>query len=71
MTSSRQRGHREELSKKILQVCAHCRHFKWKTMQCDRQRSQCHSRRVRRWLKELKELESGRETESRRQSVDR
>jgi hypothetical protein len=60
MALSGQNGQREELSKKTLQVCAHCRHFKWKTMQCDRQRSQCHSRRVRRWLEELGELESGR-----------
>ena len=48
---------RVELTRKILQVCASCDHAKWQggTMVCDRKKSQCHSKRVRKWLKELKE----------------
>ena len=44
---------------KIVAVCVHCDHAKFVAgrFECDRKRSQCHSKRVRRWLDEIKELE--------------
>ena len=50
---------RDELTRKVLQVCASCSHAKWQggAMTCDRKKSQCHSGRVRRWLAEIKRLE--------------
>ena len=49
-----------ELEGKIVAVCASgCPHAKWVGgwFECDRKRSQCHSKRVRRWLDEIKKLE--------------
>lgn len=50
---------KDELLRKVMQVCASCPHAKWQggTMTCDRKKSQCHSKRVRKWLEELKSLE--------------
>jgi len=50
---------KNELARKVLQVCASCPHGKWQggVMTCDRKRSQCHSGRVRRWMEEIKRLE--------------
>jgi len=50
---------KEDLTRKILQVCASCPHAKWQggTLTCDRKKSQCHSKRVRHWLEEIKRLE--------------
>jgi len=47
---------KNELVRKILQVCAGCPHFK-KDASCDRKKSQCHSKRVRQWLERIEELE--------------
>ena len=51
----------QELQTKIFSVCASCPHVKWVTgrLECDRKRSQCHSKRVIRWLDEIKKLEGG------------
>lgn len=46
-----------ELVRKILQVCASCPHLR-KDASCDRKKSQCHSKRVRRWMKELERREA-------------
>ena len=48
-----------ELEGKIVTVCIQCPHAKWAFgwYECDRKRSQCHSKRVRRWLDEIKGLE--------------
>jgi len=48
-----------ELEGKIVAVCMTCPHAKFVTgrFECDRKRSQCHSKRVRRWLDEIKRLE--------------
>jgi len=50
---------KEDLTRKILQVCVSCPHAKWqgRTLTCDRKKSQCHSKRVKRWLAEIKRLE--------------
>jgi len=47
-----------ELSRQILQVCARCPHGKWvrSAMICDRKKSECHSKRVRKWLEEIEKL---------------
>lgn len=49
----------DELTRKILQVCASCGHAKWESgrLVCNRKKSPCHSKRVRQWLKELEEKE--------------
>lgn len=48
-----------ELEGKIVTVCMSCPHSKFTAgrFECDRKRSQCHSKRVLRWLGELRELE--------------
>lgn len=48
-----------ELEGKIVAMCMQCSHAKWATRRfnCDRKKSQCHSKRVRRWLDEIKKLE--------------
>ena len=49
-----------ELESKIVAVCVSgCPHAKFSGgwWMCDRKRSQCHSKRVRRWLDEIKRLE--------------
>ena len=49
-----------ELEGKIVAICVGgCPHAKFVTgrFECDRKRSQCHSKRVRRWLDEIKKLE--------------
>ena len=48
-----------ELEGKIVTVCMQCPHSKFVTghFECDRKRSQCHSKRVLRWLDEIKRLE--------------
>ncbi len=50
-----------ELENKIVTVCMSCPHSKWAGghFECDRKRSQCHSKRVRHWLDEIKKLEEG------------
>ncbi len=52
---------RAELTRKIMQVCFSCGHAKWwyGEFHCDRKKSQCHSKRVRKWLEEIKQLEGG------------
>lgn len=56
-------GRKTELTRKIMQVCSSCPHLKFTGgMQCDRKRSQCHSKRVRAWMKELQELEKAHDT---------
>jgi len=47
-----------ELEKKIAAVCRSCSHAKWLVggFQCTVGRSHCRSRRVRRWLDEIKRL---------------
>ena len=57
-----------ELEGKIVTVCVQCphAHFAGGTYRCDRKRSQCHSKRVLRWLDEIKKL--GGESEDDRQS---
>ena len=49
-----------ELENKIVTVCMSCKHsrFVGGHFECDRKRSECHSSRVRRWLSEIKKLES-------------
>lgn len=51
-----------ELEGKIVTVCMSCPHAKFVTgrFECDRKRSQCHSKRVKRWLDEIKTLEGDR-----------
>lgn len=51
-----------ELERKIATVCARCPDAKWLIgrFQCTVGMRHCHSRRVRRWLDEIKKLE-GRE----------
>jgi hypothetical protein len=65
MRGSRQRcgDEKNELVRKILQVCAACPHLKADAA-CDRKKSQCHSKRVRQWLKELERLEVNNEPDS-------
>lgn len=49
-----------ELEGKIVATCINnrCPHLKWLGgARCDRKRSECHSKRVRRWLDEIKKLE--------------
>lgn len=47
----------QELTRKIIQVCSGCAHLKWRGgPTCDRKKSECHSSRVRKWLKELEEI---------------
>lgn len=49
-----------ELEGRIVAVCVTgCPHAKFSggSWSCDRKRSQCHSKRVRRWLAEIKKLE--------------
>lgn len=50
-----------ELEGKVVTVCVQCPHAKFASgsYRCDRKRSQCHSKRVRRWLDEIKRLERG------------
>ena len=58
-----------ELEGKIVAVCITCPHAKkWMAghFECKVGRRRCHSRRVRRWLDEIKSLEGG-ESESRGQ----
>lgn len=47
-----------ELEGKVVAVCASCPHAKWVTgrFECDRKRSPCHSKRVKKWLKEIERL---------------
>ncbi len=49
-----------ELEGKIVAVCVACPHVKFRAGQyiCVVKRSHCHSQRVRRWLDEIKKLES-------------
>jgi len=49
----------QELEGKIVAVCVTCPHARFVTgrFECDRKRSECHSKRVRRWLAEIKKLE--------------
>ena len=48
-----------ELEGKIVTVCVFCPHAKFAggRYECDRKRSQCHSKRVKHWLDEIKKLE--------------
>ena len=49
-----------ELEGKIVAVCiSGCPHAKWQTgkFHCQVSRRHCHSKRVRRWLDEIKKLE--------------
>ncbi len=50
---------KNELLRKILQVCAACKYAKWQSgkFTCGRKKSQCHSKRVRRRLEEIKRLD--------------
>lgn len=51
-----------ELEGKIVTICMSCPHAKFVTagqFKCDRKRSQCHSKRVKHWLDELKRFEGG------------
>ncbi|MBA7546723.1 hypothetical protein ES705_39118 [subsurface metagenome] len=50
-----------ELENKIAAVCIRCPHVKWYTgfFKCRTSRRHCHSRRVSRWLEEIKKLEEG------------
>lgn len=50
---------KNELVRKILQVCGACSHGqgKGRGLVCDRKKSLCHSKKVRQWLKEIKQLE--------------
>lgn len=47
----------QELEHKIAQVCVRCPRMRQRTLVCDRSRGGCTSRRVKRWLRELEELE--------------
>jgi len=48
-----------ELEGKIVQVCVSCPHAKFYggVWECQVSRRHCHSKRVRRWLDEIKKLE--------------
>ena len=50
---------KQEIGMKILAVCGQCPHGKWlfSKLICDRKKSQCHSKRVRKWLNELETLQ--------------
>jgi hypothetical protein len=50
---------RNELVRRILQLCGACSHGqgKGRGLICDRKKSQCHSKRVRKWLEEIDFLE--------------
>jgi hypothetical protein len=50
---------KNELIRKIVQVCASCGHFKGqgKAAECDRKKSLCHSKRVRRWLGKIEKID--------------
>ncbi len=47
-----------ELGLKVMVVCSYCSHGKWigGRLSCDRQKTPCHSQRVRRWLREIDKL---------------
>ena len=47
---------RNELVRKILQVCASCPHF-GKDAACNRKKSLCHSKRVKAMLKEIERID--------------
>ena len=49
----------KELEGKIVTICVQRPHAKFAggRYECDRKRSQCHSKRVRHWLDEIKKLE--------------
>lgn len=49
----------KELEGKVVAVCMTCSHSKWVTgrFECTVSRRHCHSKRVRRWLDEIKKLE--------------
>ena len=49
-------SHKQELTRWIMQVCVSCTHL-GANAACDRKKSQCHSKRVKKWLKELEEME--------------
>ena len=48
-----------DLSARIIKVCSGCTHSKFVAghFECDRKKSQCHSKRVRKWLAEIALLE--------------
>jgi putative lipoic acid-binding regulatory protein len=50
---------KNELVRKILQVCAGCAHGqgKGRGLVCEQNPGKCHSKRVRRWLKQIEQLE--------------
>ena len=49
------------LERKIVAICIQCDHMKrvGKEFKCSVKRSHCHSKRVQKWLAEIKELEGG------------
>lgn len=51
----------KELEGKITAVCVSCGHGQWisRKLVCNRKRSPCHSKRVGKWLSEIKRLEGG------------
>jgi hypothetical protein len=51
--------HISDLSVRIIKVCSGCPHSKFVAghFECDRKKSQCHSKRVRKWLAEIADLE--------------
>ena len=53
------KSERNELVRKILQICGPCSHGqgKGRGLICDRKKSLCYSKRVSKWLKEIEKLE--------------
>lgn len=49
-----------ELIRQIVQVCAACKHGRTR-MVCRRNQSQCHNRQIRKWLKQIQEINNKKE----------
>lgn len=53
---------KNELVRKILQVCATCSHGqgKGRGIVCDQYPGKCHSKKVKQWVKRIEEITDGR-----------
>ena len=57
---SDERNELNELVRKVIQACAVCRHGR-ATMVCRRNLSQCHNSKVRKWLKQIEQIQKQKE----------
>ena len=51
---------RNELVRQIVQTCAACKHGRANLI-CRQNQSQCHSPKVRKWLKQIQEIQKQKE----------